>query len=297
MSNIRKTITKAISAKRLAALLLLFIYFLIPIPLPFPLSFIIPSPFLVLPANADPPVKFTYQGNIRQSGILVTGNKEMKFSIYSSSWSETALWSSPYYNVSVSTGVFRVILEPDTITQLQWNSEELWLEIEVENVKLSPRELITSSIYSINALLHSGKKYTTSQDPPESPNIGDLWFDTSVNRLKYYNSSAWTEPSGIPMGDNLGNHIATTTLNMNNFGIVEVADITANGYIMTTSTITVMGDSFSVGISTFSVKEGKVGIGTDSPTATLDVKGEQNPGDYIMVLKSGNKIAAWLRNK
>ena len=97
--------------------------------------------------------------------------------------------------------------------------------------------------------------------------------------------------------DNLGNHIATTTLQMSDFGIVNVASITANGYITTNSTMTVLGDAFSVGTSTFVVTQGNIGIGTANPGAKLEVTGEENSGQYIAIFNSGSKVAAWLKNK
>jgi len=77
--------------------------------------------------------------------------------------------------------------------------------------------------------------------------------------------------ASVPRGDSLGNHIATTTLQMGNFAIVNVASITANGYIIANSTITVLGNAFSVGTSTFVVTQGKVGIGAAGPLSKFDV--------------------------
>ncbi len=82
--------------------------------------------------------------------------------------------------------------------------------------------------------------------------------------------SALTNLTGA--SDNLGNHIATTTLNMATFNIVNVGSITANGSITTYSSMTVAGSAFSVGGSTLTVNSGKVGIGTDSPGYKLEVK-------------------------
>ncbi|HAT73281.1 MAG TPA: hypothetical protein DCS63_10750 [Elusimicrobia bacterium] len=73
-------------------------------------------------------------------------------------------------------------------------------------------------------------------------------------------------------GDNLGNHIATTTLNMATFNIVNVASITASAAITTYSTMTVAGYAFSVGGSTLTVREGHVGIGVAAPAMPLEVK-------------------------
>ncbi|GAB4032393.1 MAG: hypothetical protein Fur0012_10920 [Elusimicrobiota bacterium] len=366
------------------------LYFLFSVPSPL-------SPLLYL--HAEPPVKFTYQGNIRQQGILVSGQRNMNFYIYDSSYTAAPLWSGPGYNVSVSTGVFRVLLEPN-LSQNQWNSSELWLEIEIEGVKLSPREQITSSIYAINSALHSGKKYTTSISPPTTPALGDLWYDSAANMLKYWNGSIWLGGGGtevdpfsihiqetlqagatfyvssgtvnyftvnnsffsnapgifnaplnvlsslgiysprlelspllsissasisnyggvyvsthiytpgniyanrfigdgsgltnlpVSSGDNLGNHIATTTLSMSNFPIINVSSMNITGSGVAS------GPLFQVASSTMVIlNDGKVGIGTQNPSAKLEVDGSENSGEYITIYKAGSKVAAWIKNK
>ncbi|MBI4801027.1 MAG: hypothetical protein HY796_00725, partial [Elusimicrobia bacterium] len=78
-----------------------------------PLCLIVPLVFFICAGlSASPPQKFTYQGNLRQSGFLVNGSRSMAFSIYASSDALIPLWTSAPYNVRVSTGVFRAALEP-----------------------------------------------------------------------------------------------------------------------------------------------------------------------------------------
>ena len=89
-------------------------------------------------------------------------------------------------------------------------------------------------------------------------------------------------------GDNLGNHIATTTLNMAGFPIADVSTLTV-------STITTT--AAAVAFSTNVFVNGYVGIGTAAPEAKLSVTSEGNAGEYIAVFHSGAKLAAWLRNK
>lgn len=77
-----------------------------------------------------------------------------------------------------------------------------------------------------------------------------------------------SELEGIS-GDNLGNHTATTGLNM------------AENQITNASSITVTGNAFSVGGSTLVVANGKVGISSAVPTEVLSVQGNVNiSGDY-----------------
>lgn len=153
-------------------------------------------------ASAAVPVKFTYQGNLRQNGFLVNGSRTISFRIYDSSnpLSSALLWTSPDYTVQVSTGVFRVTLEPSTLAD--WQSGNLWLELTVQGVPMLPREEITAAPYAVNSLMVSGKRYTTAASAPSSPApvSGDLWMDTVTNTLKFWNGSVWvlTSGSGIP---------------------------------------------------------------------------------------------------
>ena len=159
----------------------------------------LPAACCLLPdtARSEVPVKFTYQGNLRQSGFLVNGQRSMVFRIYDSSTSAAELWTSPAYNVSLSTGVFRVALEP---VIADWQSGGMWLELEIEGNRMSPREELTSSPYAINSLMVSGKRYTTAATAPAASAEGDLWYDNSLNVLNYWNGSAWvpTSGSGLP---------------------------------------------------------------------------------------------------
>jgi len=159
------------------------------------LFFLLPASchLLTTSVHAEVPVKFTYQGNLRQSGFLVNGQRSMVFRIYASSSSATELWASPAYNVSLSTGVFRTTLEP---VIADWQSGNLWLELEIEGNRMSPREELTSSPYAINSLMVSGKRYTTSAVAPVASAAGELWYDTSLNVVNYWNGTAWTSTSG-----------------------------------------------------------------------------------------------------
>lgn len=183
-------------------------------------------------ASAEVPVKFTYQGNLRQNGFLVNGNRNMIFRVYDSSIVATSnlLWTSGSYNVQLSTGVFRITLEPSLT---DWQSGSLWLELEVEGVRMSPREELTSAPYSVNSLMVSGKRYTTAASAPVAQAAGDLWMDTVTNSLKFWNGTAWmlTSGSGIP-----GVH-AFTHAPGGSDPIVDLGTHTVYGYITVSSAV------------------------------------------------------------
>jgi hypothetical protein len=181
-------------------------------------------------ATAAVPVMFTYQGNLRQDGFLVSGQRSMVFRIYNSSTSASALWTSSAQEVSLSTGVFRVVLQP---VIADWESGSLWLELEVEGNRMAPREELTSSPYAINSLLLSGKQYTTSASTPTASSPGDLWYDSSANVVSFWNGSSWvpTSGSGLP-----GPHASTHGPGGSD-PIVALGTHTVTGYITVSSSV------------------------------------------------------------
>lgn len=379
------------------------------------------------PVHAEVPVKFTYQGNLRQNGLLISGQRNMVFRVYGSSDSAAELWASPAYDVTLSTGVFRVTLEP---ALSDWQSGGMWLELEIEGNRMSPREELTSSPYSINSLMLSGKRYTTAAAAPAGATPGDLWYNSVQNAVNYWNGSAWapTSGSGLPgahagthagggadaitslgthtvtgyltvsssvsagwyygdgaglynldaskistgtlSGDRIGNVIVSThiadgavqgqdladgavtraKLNQSGCAVGEILqwdgtqwacaggaaggvevdplsihdqdtlqagttfyvssgtvnNLNVNNSLQVTGTTLIKGSqtqAYSLAIGTGTVPQivistsGAVGIGTQTPRANLDVTGTQGSGGYIMIFNSGQKMAAWLRNK
>jgi hypothetical protein len=147
--------------------------------------------------------------------------------------------------------------------------------------------------------------------------------DGSTGALK------WGSVASMVSGDNMGNHIATTTLQMSNFGIVNVASITANGYITTYSSMTIGGNAgvggglivagdenltgkLNVqGTSTFVssvTAQGNSQIGSAytnvhginmAPAADtgLSIAGQSVAGDYAAKFYSGATLAAWIKKK
>lgn len=204
-------------------------------------------------APAEVPVKFTYQGNLRQNGFLVSGQRSMVFRVYASSYSAAELWASPAYSVNLSTGVFRVTLEPAVS---DWQSGSLWLELEVEGNKLSPREELTSSPYAINSLMLSGKRYGTSASAPAAPVPGELWYDTMANVVKFWSGTVWVNTSGsVP-----GAHAATHTGGGAD-PIVSLGTHTVAGYVSVSSAVSagwLLGDGSGV----YNLNASKISTGT-----------------------------------
>ncbi len=218
-------------------------------------------------AAADPPLKFNYQGNLRQAGFLVNGTRSMVFNIYSSSNSLTPLWTSPAYNVSVSTGVFRVELVPDTKV---WNYSTLWLELVVEGTALSPMEEITASPFAGNAMKLSGKRYTTSPTAPDDPNQGDLWFNSGdLKILKFWDGTDWTTGAGVGMP---GIHAPTHAGG-------------GSDPVVSLGSHTVTGDIIFSPLASLTAASGPGGV--VNVASNLNVQGALNPGSNLTVGGAG----------
>ncbi|MFA5139068.1 MAG: hypothetical protein WC728_07535 [Elusimicrobiota bacterium] len=141
--------------------------------------------------------KLSYQGNLRQNGVPLTGSHNMVFKVFTQAADGVAVWTSATMPVNFTNGRFFVLIEPSGV---DWESSTPYLEVTIDGTTLAPREELAASPFAINALLHSGKRYTSAAAAPASPGVGDLWYDTTNSQFKYYNG-AWVAPGGGGGGD------------------------------------------------------------------------------------------------
>jgi fibronectin-binding autotransporter adhesin len=134
--------------------------------------------FIVNFANASVPRILSFQGRLTNAtGDLLGGsgtNYYFKFSIYNSSSSVSALWSSSASGISikVTQGVFNTLLGDTTAgynsLDLDFDSSSYYLEVQVssDNISfetLSPRQRIVSSGFAVNAeTVHGGRFLNTT---------------------------------------------------------------------------------------------------------------------------------------
>ena len=107
---------------------------------------------------------------------------------------------------------------------------------------------------------------------------GEIFYSTDQNDVLFYNgnTTSWVSTSGGGGGsDNLGNHIATQNLNMNNNRIVNVTDPVDNQDAATKAYVDAnSGGQFAVsGSNIYNTNAGNVGIGTNVPDTKLHVEG------------------------
>jgi hypothetical protein len=223
----------------------------------------------ILPATAAHSVPlgtgFSYQGQLIQNGTPVTGTVTLGFSLWDAVSGGTqvgALQVVP--SVSVTNGLFVVQLnDASQFGASAFNGDARWLQVEVctdascstSPTVLSPRQPINPTPYSrfsagpwqLNggALSFSGGNVGIGTATPNAPLELKSGFGTEVLRF------------GLDSGDyhflSTGFHGAVPSLNFLGFNL-------EHGSNDTRRVLTMLGD-------------GSVGIGTDSPAATLDVMG------------------------
>lgn len=106
---------------------------------------------LSLPVHAAPPKTINYQGYLtNSSGTPVSASVSVVFSLYNVSTGGTALWSESQ-TVTVSSGVYSVILGSATPLTLPFDSQ-YYLGVKVgADAEMSPRQTITSAAYAFSA--------------------------------------------------------------------------------------------------------------------------------------------------
>ena len=117
---------------------------------------------------------------------------------------------------------------------------------------------------------------------------------TGVQKANYFEGNG-SRLTGIAGTDNLGNHVATTTLQMGIFGIVGTGSLTM-------STLTVTGSSGVYGMTvssnvslagTLYTKDGHVGVGTNSPATDFAVRTARNSTGSLSWPARGPAWSRW----
>jgi len=101
-----------------------------------------------MPAMAQDSLLISYQGRLsNNSGDPLTGEFDITFKLYSTLIGSTALWSETHNTVSISDGLFSIILGSQTrLMDTLLNGADRYLGIRIgTDYEISPRTLLTSS--------------------------------------------------------------------------------------------------------------------------------------------------------
>ncbi|MEK7383908.1 MAG: hypothetical protein AAB262_11580, partial [Elusimicrobiota bacterium] len=95
------------------------------------------------------PGAINYQGRLLDNGVAVTGTRSISFRLYSAASGGTLLWSNAAQAITVTQGVFGATLSIST-GPLSGPAQK-YLEVQVDNTTLSPREPLNAVPYALVA--------------------------------------------------------------------------------------------------------------------------------------------------
>ena len=102
----------------------------------------------------------SYQGRLMESGSPASGTKSMTFRLYTAPSGGTRVWEEGPKSVTVTNGLFNVVLGDVTSLDASQFNQELWLEVVVGTTTL-PRQKLMGAPYAFS--LAPGARVTGSK--------------------------------------------------------------------------------------------------------------------------------------
>lgn len=249
---------------------------------------------ILLHSMADAlPQKVLYQGTLRRSGTIFTGNGTFLFRVTDATGA-TEYWTSGSTVVAVTSGLFRYPLGVDNLggtglnskpfANIPWALIEPYVEVTVDGILLSPREPLSSVPYAL--YLSTGNQFS----------VADSTFVVTGGRVGIGTSNPSTKlhvVGGDVLIGNPSSHDLTADEDLLVKGNV-IIDGQFIGHTTSGSSITFTSSGdFIIGTSTLVVTSGKVGIGTTNPAGNLHVVTPNNTDDNQPRFFSGGAGGTW----
>lgn len=154
---------------------------------------------------------FTYQGQIKQSGLPFTGSASMTFSLYDAGVGGDFLGTQMLSGVSINGGLFTVILnDSGQFGPSAFNGDRRWLEISINGTPLLPRQELTAGPYALFAPASGGGGGLTlpySGIANIANNTVLSIFNTAITGNSFGIAGSSSSPTGIGV---YGNALATS---------------------------------------------------------------------------------------
>ena len=209
---------------------------------------------LAFEAQASVPGVVNFQGRLRDSGgaVVADGDHGMTFRIYDAEVDGTLLWSE-IQDVSTVGGLFSVLLGSMTALPSDLFDGDLWLSLEVEtDGEMEPRFRLASVPYALKA-----RDAETVGGRQVGAADGDIVAVQPSGMLPALDGS---QLSGVDAASVEGQSLA----NLDD-RYVDTAGDTMTG------ALTLPADGLLAGVDQLVISGGKVGVGTATPSAALDV--------------------------
>ena len=240
--------------------------------------------------SAEIPQVINYQGKVTDTGgvPVADGDYTMTFTIYDAETSGTSPWSSGGMTVTVSGGIFSVLLGDagQPILDLEFD-DAYWLEIDIDGDIQSPRSRLGSVGYAYMASgLVAGTEVVGSVTSGTSATIKGTNTATSGNNFGVYGRSNSTDGRGV-----FGYAAATTGTNEGVYG--ESSSTSGRGVYGYATAST--GTTYGVYGRSYSTEgHGVYGYATGTSGTTYGVYGRSNSTNGRGVY--GHATATWGNN-
>jgi hypothetical protein len=234
------------------------------------------------------PGQLNYQGHLTDASdsSMVTATLEMTFRLFDAETKGAELWSETHTMVAVSEGLFQVLLGSQTAFPAElFDGSPLWLQTEVGTEVLVPRKPLVSVAFSQRSEEADHAAQAVSAEDAQQLDghtLTDLdarWVNTED---LYHLQASDGDPADAVYVDSdgkvgVGTTIPLTELDVN--GSVNAAAYFGDGSNLTGIAGT-PDDDWTVSGDDVYRETGNVGIGTTSPTRSLDVNGAVNAATY-----------------
>jgi hypothetical protein len=264
------------------------------------------SPLGTKHTAAAVPGRISYQGLLTTSAgsPSADGAYSLKFEIFDAVSAGNSLWNETQTGVAVSHGTFSVLL--GSVTPLSnIFSKPLWLEVTAVSgpgigsaVLFSPRVELASAAYSLGPWMSNADTLYTAQwkhvgintASPETPL--DVWAGDSPTIAKFSADGAmplYLIANAPQIGFNIGYDYGFRYDNPGSGGTIAFGQQVDDGFSINTAPPGISGASSPLVSRIAVTNDGKVGIDTTEPNATLDVNGSLHVRDTANIGSSNRQ--------
>ena len=246
------------------------------LPLLFTFLLLAAAPATAAPMNHG----FTYQGQLQQGGVPVTGTVSLRFSLWDAASVGTQVGTyQSLANVAVTSGVFSVTLNAaDQFGSLAFDGNERWLQVEVcadstcaSTTLLGPRQPVTGAPYTLGpwqlngtALSYLNGKVGIGTTTPAYP----LHVKATGPALILEDKAVASQQAGYVAFWNPTSETGWIGYGTPGSPVMTMANARSGGDIVLWSS----GERVRV------TSSGNLGVGTSTPASRLEVRGDVRLG-------------------